>query len=195
MQRLSPNFSVNEYSIEERSLGDTLNTMYPLVSLDLTFSSQGSSEYYGLSFADIRSLGDVYLPLLSRLSLVHAQVTEDVLIALICNHRKTLGHLNLRDIRLPSPGRWRPVLEYLLDVAVVLEELHLGAMYQKISKLLDKETNKRGYYCGYTQHWKIREGVVNGLGWFLSNMLVIEGSYPGYVCACFVEILISIAVL
>jgi hypothetical protein len=63
----------------------------------------------------------------------------------LLKNSKTLRYLDLRDIRLPSPGRWRSVLQYLAEEAVVLDELHLGAVDQGTSQLLSIETNKRGY--------------------------------------------------
>jgi hypothetical protein len=131
LQRVSLSVHDTGYFAESGSWSDTLNSMPELVSLQLQFIAPGGNYWEnGPRFAVGRSLQEVRLPLLEQLSLGHVEVAEDVLKRFLEIHVKTLRRLELVSVRLTSPGRWRPVLQLLLDDAVVLEDLRFWALGQ-----------------------------------------------------------------
>jgi hypothetical protein len=157
------------YFAENGSWSDTLNSMPELVSLQLQFIAPGGNYWEnGPRFAVGRSLEEVRLPLLAQLSLRHVEVDEDVLKRFLGIHAKTLRRLELVSIELPSPGRWRPVLQLLLNHAVLLEDIRFWALGQS-SAMFWPEALETGRGC--IHHYKTRQGVVDGLTWFLNDMM------------------------
>jgi hypothetical protein len=92
-----------------------------------------------------RSLGDVYLKSLARLTLVHVDVPEAVLTTFLSKHSKTLRWLRLLDIQLLAPGRWRPVLQLLQENAIVLEGIRFEQLTQSRALLAPSKGMMPGF--------------------------------------------------
>jgi hypothetical protein len=184
LKQLRTHIFIDKGFTENSVLSDALNSMPELERLGLRFLVQREPPEGLLlpRFSVLRSLEDMYLQFLLRLSFVHVDVPEDVFKTFFSNHSKTSRWLELLNIQLLSAGRWRLVLQLLLDNAVVLEAIRFGQLRQS-GALLAPSKAMEWWFQGSIQDYRTRQGVVDGLTWFSADMLLMKGKYPEYTSA------------